>query len=51
MAKISIIEQDHKIEKLEFALAISQSIGDTNRSGQIKDQLKKIGQNYEEPGT
>ena len=51
MANFSIIEQDHQIEKLEFALAISLTIGDTNRSDQIKDQIKNIGLTYEEPGT
>ena len=51
MAKFSVTEQDHQIEKLEFALAISQTIGDTIRSDQIKDQIKKIGLIYEEPGT
>ena len=46
-----LIEKDNKIEKLEFALAISQTIGDKIRANQIKDQIKKIGPSYEEPGT
>ena len=51
MSKLSFIETDHKVEKLEFALAISKSIGDKIKSDQIQNQLNKIGFNYEEPGT
>ncbi len=51
MANQSLIEKDHKLEKLEFALAISQTIGDKIRSDQIKDEIEKIGCNFEEPGT
>ncbi len=51
MKKQTLIEIDHQLEKLEFALAISQTIGDQIRSDQIKDQIKKIGIKYEEPGT
>tara|TARA_Y100001968_G_C19228728_1_gene653399 strand:+ start:241 stop:396 length:156 start_codon:yes stop_codon:yes gene_type:complete len=47
----SLIERDHHLEKLEFALAISQTTGDRIRSKQIKEQIKKLGVNYEEPGT
>jgi len=47
----SLIEIDHKLEKLEFALAISQSIGDKIKSEQITEQIKLIGISYEEPGT
>ena len=51
MSNQSLIEIDHMLEKLEFALAISQSVGDKIRSDQIKDQIKKIGFNFQEPGT
>tara|TARA_Y100001968_G_C19363525_1_gene721150 strand:- start:171 stop:326 length:156 start_codon:yes stop_codon:yes gene_type:complete len=51
MSDQSLIEKVHQVEKLEFALALSQSIGDQIRSDQIKDQIEKIGFNYEEPGT
>ena len=51
MTKLSSIELDHHLEKLEFALAISQTIGDKIRSNQIKDQIKIIGFRFEEPGT
>ena len=51
MTTPSLIEKDHVIEKLEFALAFSQTIGDKIRSEQIKDQIEKIGFSYEEPGT
>ncbi len=51
MSYMSFIEKDHQLEKLEFALAISQSIGDHIRSNEIKDQINKIGISLEEPGT
>ena len=51
MTKSSLIEIDHQLEKLEFALAISQTIGDKIKSDQIRDQLKTIGYQYIEPGT
>ena len=51
MANYSLLEKDHQLEKLEFALAISKTIGDNIKSEQIKNQIEKIGYNYEEPGT
>ncbi len=51
MAKHFLIEKDHHLEKLQFALAISQTIGDKIKSAQIKSQIMKIGFNLEEPGT
>ena len=51
MSNQSLLEKDHQLEKLEFALAISQTIGDTIRSEQLRVQIEKIGLNYEEPGT
>ena len=47
----SLIDMDHHLEKLEFALAISQTTGDKNKSEKIKDQIDSIGYNYVEPGT
>ena len=46
-----IIDNDYQLEKLEFALAISQTSGDKTRSDKIKDQINKIGIKYQEPGT
>tara|TARA_E500000331_G_C16888435_1_gene553617 strand:- start:259 stop:414 length:156 start_codon:yes stop_codon:yes gene_type:complete len=51
MSQQSLIETDHYLEKLEFALAVSQTIGDRIKSAQIKCQIKIIGFQYEEPGT
>jgi len=51
MSNQSLLQKDHQLEKLEFALAISQTNGDKIKSDQIKDQIEKIGFNYEEPGT
>ena len=47
----SLVDIDHQLEKLEFALALSQSKGDTKKSATIKSQIEKIGINFEEPGT
>ena len=51
MLNQSLLEKDHQLEKLEFALAFSISTGDLIRSKQIKDKIKKLGFNYQEPGT
>ena len=51
MSNQALIERDHRLEKLEFALAISKTKGDKIKSKQIKDQIEKIGINLEEPGT
>ena len=51
MTRESLLEIDHQLEKLEFALAISLTNGDKIRSDQIKNQIKLIGVKYEEPGT
>ena len=54
MSKHSLLEIDYQLEKLEFALAISQSNGEKSdhiRSHQIKDKIQKIGLKFEEPGT
>ena len=47
----SHIEIDHQLEKLEFALAISNAKGDKKQSEYIESQIKKIGFYYQEPGT
>ena len=41
----SLLEIDHQLEKLQFALAISQTNDDKPKSDQIKNQ---IGVKYEE---
>ena len=51
MTKLSVIETDYYLEKLEFALAVSETIGDSIKSGQIKNQINTIGFKYVEPGT
>ena len=51
MSKESLIELDHQLEKLEFALALSQSVGDEIKSAKIRNQIEVIGYKYEEPGT
>ena len=51
MVNLSLIEKDHQLEKLEFALAISQSLGDSIKSDQIRNKIEEIGFTYEEPGT
>lgn len=44
-------EGDHQLEKLEFALALALTRGDTSRSTQLRDQIAALGGNHEEPGT
>lgn len=44
-------EGDHQLEKLEFALAVALSRGDSQRSVQLRDQIEALGGNQEEPGT
>ncbi len=51
MAKQSSLDFDHELEKLEFALALSQTSGDKKRSEKIRQQIEIIGYQYEEPGT
>ena len=42
---------EHQLEKLEFALAISQAIGDKFKANDLKDQIKRIAISSQEPGT
>lgn len=44
-------EGDHQLEKLEFALAVALTRGDTRRSAALRDQIAALGGNLEEPGT
>ena len=44
-------EGGHQLEKLEFALAISESKGDQNLSNTLREQIASLGGNKEEPGT
>ncbi len=44
-------EGGHQLEKLEFALAISQTRGDQSRSASLRAQIADLGGNIEEPGT
>lgn len=44
-------EGDHLLEKLEFALAVAISRGDTARVQALRDQIDALGGNCEEPGT
>ena len=43
MLSPSIIDRDHQIEKLEFALAISKTKGDKGKSEHIISQIKRLG--------
>ena len=49
--KLSFIEGGHQLEKLEFALAIAQTIGDEKKSNVLKKKIFELGGNVEEPGT
>ncbi len=48
---ISFIEGCHKLEKLEFALAVSQTKGEGRKSEILKKKIVELGGNIEEPGT
>lgn len=45
------IEGGHQLEKLEFALAIAISRGDSSRASQLRTQIDALGDPGEEPGT
>jgi hypothetical protein len=47
----SVVEHDHQVEKLEFALAVAISRGDRQRSDMLRHQIEVLGCNLEEPGT
>jgi protein-arginine kinase activator protein McsA len=42
---------EHQLEKLEFALAVALTRGDTTRTAWLRDQIASLGGNHEEPGT
>lgn len=42
---------EHKLEKLEFALAVALTRGDQQRSDDLRRQIDELGGNCEEPGT
>jgi len=44
-------EGEHELEKLEFALAVALTRGDTERSLQLRERIAALGGNQEEPGT
>jgi len=44
-------EGGHLLEKLEFALALSETRGDQIRSAELRAQIVDLGGNIEEPGT
>ncbi len=47
----AFFEGEHQLEKLEFALAISESKGDKTRSSSLRKQIANLGNNKQEPGT
>ena len=49
--KLSFFEGGHQLEKLEFALAIAQTNGDTEKSLILRKKIVELGGNIEEPGT
>ena len=49
--KLSFFEGGHQLEKLEFALAIAQTKGDTKKSISLRKKIVELGGNVEEPGT
>ncbi|MCP9775587.1 hypothetical protein KBY58_01380 [Cyanobium sp. HWJ4-Hawea] len=48
---VAPLEGEHKLEKLEFALAVALTRGDLQRSQQLRTQIAALGGNQEEPGT
>jgi hypothetical protein len=44
-------ENDHQLEKLEFALAVAITRGDATRIARLREQIAALGGNWEEPGT
>tara|TARA_B100000579_G_C22828048_1_gene854340 strand:+ start:1050 stop:1262 length:213 start_codon:yes stop_codon:yes gene_type:complete len=49
--KKAFYEENHMLEKLEFALAISESKGDQDQSDIIRSKILRIGEDLREPGT
>jgi hypothetical protein len=44
-------ETGHQLEKLEFALAVAVTRGDTARIHELRERIAALGGNREEPGT
>ncbi|MFM7314028.1 MAG: hypothetical protein ACKO0M_12825 [Cyanobium sp.] len=44
-------ETGHQLEKLEFALAVAVTRGDTARIEELRHRIAELGGNREEPGT
>lgn len=44
-------ENEHQLEKLEFALAVAMTRGDAGRIQSLRQQIADLGGNCEEPGT
>ncbi|QVL54659.1 MAG: hypothetical protein KFB97_00665 [Cyanobium sp. M30B3] len=44
-------DNDHQLEKLEFALAVAITRGDLARIQTLREQIAALGGNCEEPGT
>jgi len=45
------VEREHRLEKLEFALAVALTRGDQGRVNSLRQQIAALGGNQEEPGT
>ena len=46
-----LVGGDHRLEKLEFALAVAVSRGDQQRIHELRQRIADLGDNREEPGT
>ena len=44
-------EAGHQLEKLEFALAVAVTRGDSTRISELRQRIAELGGNREEPGT
>ena len=51
MTRSGFVEGGHQLEKLEFALAVAEARGDSERCSFLRDQITDLGGNAEEPGT
>ena len=51
MTRSGFVEGGHQLEKLEFALAVAEARGDSERCSSLRDQITDLGGNAEEPGT
>jgi hypothetical protein len=51
MRGCSETEGDHRLEKLEFALAVALSRGDSQRVSSLREEIEALGGNLVEPGT